>query len=86
MSLLHLGNDEETVCVFVCLFFKNILFIYLFIFRQRGREGERKGEKHPCVVASRTPHTGEPGLQSKDVPQLGIEPATLWFTGWHSIH
>ena len=34
-------------------FFKIIyLFIYLFIFRQRGWEGEGKGEKHQCVVAS----------------------------------
>ena len=37
-----------------------ILFIYpgiLFIFRQRGREGLREGEKHQCVVASRMPPT-----------------------------
>ena len=27
----------------------------LFIFRERGREGERDGEKHRCVVASITP-------------------------------
>ena len=32
---------------------------YLFIFRQRGREGERKGEKHQCVVASHAPPTGD---------------------------
>ena len=32
-------------------FFKNILFI----FRYRGREGEREGETHQCVVASHTP-------------------------------
>ena len=25
-------------------------FIYLFL--EKGREGEREGEKHPCVVAS----------------------------------
>ena len=25
---------------------------YLFIFRERGREEEREGEKHQCVVAS----------------------------------
>ena len=30
----------------------------LFIFRQRGREGEREGEKHQCVVVSCTPPTG----------------------------
>ena len=28
---------------------------YLLIFRQRGRDGEREGEKQQCVVASRTP-------------------------------
>ena len=32
---------------------------YLFIFRQRGREGERKGEKHQCVVISHGPPTGD---------------------------
>ena len=31
-------------------FFLKVLFIYLF--RERGREGEREGEKHRCVVAS----------------------------------
>ena len=30
---------------------------YLFIFRERGREGEREGEKHQCVVASHVPLT-----------------------------
>ena len=30
---------------------------YLFIFRDRGREGEREGQKHLCVVAPRTPPT-----------------------------
>ena len=33
-------------------------FIYLFL--ERGREGEREGEKHQCVVASCTPTTGDP--------------------------
>ena len=32
---------------------------YLFIFRQRGREGEREGQKDQCVVASPTPPTGD---------------------------
>ena len=31
----------------------------LFIFRQRGREGEREGEEHQCVVASHVPPTGD---------------------------
>ena len=33
-------------------------FIYLF-FRETGMEGERKGEKHQCVVASHAPQTGD---------------------------
>ena len=38
-------------------FFKRFyLFIY---FRERGREGEREGEKHQCVVASCMPPTGD---------------------------
>ena len=41
-------------CVLI-LFLKRF---YLFISRQKGREGERKGEKYQCVVASRTTHTG----------------------------
>ena len=38
------------------IFFK--VFVY-FIFRQRGREGEREGEKHQRVVASHSPPTGD---------------------------
>ena len=37
------------------LLFKKILFI----FRQRGKEGEREGEKHQCMVASPAPLTGD---------------------------
>ena len=35
------------------------LKIYLLIFSERGREGEREGEKHQCVVASHAPPTGD---------------------------
>ena len=35
------------------------LNIYLFIFRERGKDGEREGEKHQCVVASSVPPTGD---------------------------
>ena len=38
-------------------FKKNILFIYFF--RERGKEGKRGGEKHQCMVTSRTPPTGD---------------------------
>ena len=90
--------------MFFCVwfFFKNldiflpfvgVLFFLrfnLFIFRQWGREGEREGEKHQCVVASHLPappltHWG-PGPQPRHVPWLGIELVTIRFTGWHSVH
>ena len=40
------------------LHFDEIFLMYLFIFRQRGMEGEREGEKHQCVVASHMPLLG----------------------------
>ena len=39
-------------------FFKD--FIYVFL--ERGREGEREAEKHQCVVASCVPPTGDLAL------------------------
>ena len=38
----------------VCVFLR----FYLFIFRERGKEEKREGEKYPCVVTSSTPPTG----------------------------
>ena len=41
---------------------KTELFLFwkiLFIFRERGKEGEREGEKHRCVVASCMPPVGD---------------------------
>ena len=35
------------------------LRFYLFTFRERGREGEREGEKHQCVVASHMAPAGD---------------------------
>ena len=32
---------------------------YLFIFRERGREGEREEENHQCVVISHATSTGD---------------------------
>ena len=64
------------------------LFIrfYLFIFRERRREGEREGKKHQCVVASHMPPTRDLAWKPGMCPRLGFEPAALWFAGWHSIH
>ena len=38
--------------------FLKIIYLF-FIFRERGREGKRDGEKHQCVVASCTPSAGD---------------------------
>ena len=46
----------------------HIAFIYLFIFRERGQEGEREGEKHQSVVASHTPPTGDLACNSGICP------------------
>ena len=58
--------------------FWKILFIfkYLFIFRERGRDGERKGEKCQCVAISHVAPTGDlarnpgmcPDLESNQWP------------------
>ena len=68
-------------CLLSLFFFK-----ILFISRERGKEGDREGEKHQCVVASHMSHTGEPGLQPRHVPWLGIEPSAFQFTSQYSVH
>ena len=40
----------------------------LFIFRERGREGAREGEKHPLVVVSQSPPTGDLAHNSGTYP------------------
>ena len=64
------------------LFFFLKIF-YVFIFRERN--GGRQGETSMCGCLLRAPYWGS-GLQPRPVPWLGIEPAVLWFTGWHSVH
>ena len=49
----------------------------LFIFREKGRERERMGEKRQCVVASHAPPCGDLAGNPGMCPRLGIEPATL---------
>ena len=44
-----------------------VVFFFLNLFLERGREGERVGEKHQCVVAAHTRNWG-PGPQPRHVP------------------
>ena len=38
-------------------FFKREIYLFIYLFLERGKEGEREGEKHQCVVASCVPPT-----------------------------
>ena len=50
--------------IYLADFFKRF---YLFIFRERGREGQRGKETLMCGCLSRDPYWG-PGLQPRRVP------------------
>ena len=82
---LHLlvGVQEKVGILFYIFgfFLKKILLI----FRERGRDEEREGEKYYHVVASCAPYWGL-GPQPRHVPSLGIKLVILWFAGWHLIH
>ena len=70
------------------LYALSLLFIFkdfMYLFLERGVEEEREGEKHQCAVASHSPLTGVQACNLDMCPRLGIEPAKLWFAGWHSI-
>ena len=51
-----------------------LLRFYLFIFRERGREGQREGETHQCVVASQRPPTGDPACNPGMCPGWDLNP------------
>ena len=68
---------EKSTCIYLKLYFQRF---YLFLDRMEGREKERERE-HQCVVAFHMPCA-----QPRHVPWLGIEPATLWFSGQCSVH
>ena len=69
-----------SMCQGFVIFF---LRFYLFIFRERGKEGQ----KHWCARETlmccllHTPNR-RPGPQPRHVLWPGIEPATFWFVGW----
>ena len=65
---------------------KNFKRFYLLIFRERGKEREREGEKHQCERETiinclfNKPQPG-PNLQPSHTPWQRIEPVNLCFVG-----
>ena len=75
-------SPEIEIPVPLCLLGYLLFFIslkILFIFRERGREGEREGEKHQCVAASHAPPAGDLALNP------GCAPSGNW-TGDPLLH
>ena len=89
--LLSLASRWPVLCVspwglvvFVISFFKIKKKTLFILEREEGREKERQRNINVCC-----PLHGSfwgPDPQPRHVPCLGIEPATLGFTGWHSVH
>ena len=66
---MHLNISESVASPTKFRMLRNFLKrFYLFIFRQKGREEEREGEKHQCVVASLVAPDWGPGLEPRHVP------------------
>ena len=58
---------------------------YLFIFRERGREGERRERNISVWLPLVCPLLGTwPTTQACAL--TGNQTGSLWFAGWHSIH
>ena len=60
-------------------------FTYLHFQREGNGGRKRKRETSMCSCLLYTLYW-RPGWQPRHVPWLGIEPATLWFSGWHWTH
>ena len=57
ISISVYARINSTVLIILFIFLTFQKRYYLFIFRERGRKGEREGEKHQCVRhTSRCPH------------------------------
>ena len=57
--IIFLSHNYVLFSVILKCDFIGFLNRFLFIFRERGGEGEREGKKHQCVVASCMPPTGD---------------------------
>ena len=90
-GILHLRKllEKQTILGKVDIWNKLFFFrFYLFIFRERGKEGGRKGEKHQLVASLTVPQPGTipatqalSGNQTSDFSLCGIMPHQLSHAG-----
>ena len=78
-----MSNIKKILCQQILIFFFFLRF-YLFYFLERGRERDREGAKHQCVVTSHMTPSGNLAHNLDMCPRLGTEPGTLCFIGRHS--
>ena len=68
ISAVSPAPETDSGKCYFCLFVRGFLKRFYLLFLERGREGEREGEKHQCVGASSVPPTGDlahnPGMCS----------------------
>ena len=82
----HHGNLKLKTQIVILL-----LRFHLFIIFREGKGGRKRGNTHWCMSQTSigcllyAPCWGV-GSQPRHVPWWGIELATLWFTGQHSVH
>ena len=74
------GFVDFLYCITALYFFFFFLRFYLFIFRERGREGGRKGEKHRPVACHTCPNRGWPATQACVL--TGNRTSDFGFVGW----
>ena len=80
--LFYCGKNTDHGIYPLNTFFKKRC--YLFLDREKGgRKRGRESSMGACFLCA--PYWW-PGSQLRHVPLMGIELATLWFSGWCSIH
>ena len=80
-------NSVNFIVIYFGALYSFLKRFYLFIFRERGREGDREGEKHQCVVASPVVPTGDLACNPGMFPDWESDQQPFdSFIGRHSIH
>ena len=68
------------------LFFPQFYFLKILLTYFSRRKGGREKKKHQCVVESCGPPAGNLAHNPGTCLRLEVEPVTLWFADWCSIH